>query len=452
MYWKSKALYEALWDEFHLSKDAVFQTSKNMHHEIQLVYFKSLTDETKIQAIIFKPFYELDGDDGFSRYIRSLPNTSAFRETDDLRKKIIEGNLVLFCGQQIYILDVKKAVNNTVRESTIETVIQGPQFGFSENVEVNLNLIRHRYRQSTLMVETQVLEIDIPETVYILYDSQYVNRDRLQEIKNRLSQIKGKSLQAVGELEQRLNKQKITLFPTSMITERPDRVALNLAQGKVVLMINGTPFVLLAPAVFYDFMSSMEDIYQSWGVSRFIIALRYLGLSISLVLPSLYVGVTSFNPELFQVQLALSIAGSRVGVPYPSYLEVLFMLIMMELLTEASIRLPKTIGSTATTVGGLILGQAATEAGLVSNIMIILVAAVAISNFVIPINAMGFSLRVSKYFVLLLTTWYGLVGLMAGMLLLFGYLCKLDSFGQPYLRLFLGSNDKDLLNEKENAS
>ncbi len=452
MYWKSKVLYDALWEQFHPSQDAKLQISKNEYEEIRLVYLKSLTDEAKIQTLILKPFYELVSEEDFSRYIRSLPNTSGYQETDNLAKKILEGNLILFSGLHVFIIDVKKAVNNAATQASVENVIQGPQYGFSENIEVNLNLIRHRYPQETLRIEVQVLNTQIPQSVYLVYDTQFVNEDRLQKIKERLGKIKGKTLQAVGELEQKLNHEKITLFPTSMITERPDRVALNLSQGKVALMVNGTPFLLLAPAVFYDFMSSMEDIYQSWGVSRFIILLRYFGLFISLILPSMYVGVTSFNPELFQVQLALSIAGSRVGVPYPSYLEVLFMLVMMELLTEASIRLPKTIGSTATTVGGLILGQAATEAGLVSNIMIILVAAVAISNFVIPINAMGFALRVSKYFVLLLTTFYGLVGMVVGMIFLTGYLCKLDSFGQPYLRLFLGDNDKDLFNDKETVS
>jgi hypothetical protein len=227
-----------------------------------------------------------------------------------------------------------------------------------------------------------------------------------------------------------------------MITERTDRIALNLAQGKMVILIEGSPFGLILPAVFFDFMSSMEDLYQPYWVSRFLITLRYLGLFISLLLPGLYVAITSYNPEVFQVQLALGIAGSRSSVPYPSYLEVLFMLIMMELLTEASIRLPKSIGSTATTVGGLILGQAATEAGLVSNIMIIIVSAVAISNFVIPINEMSFSMRVMKYIILLLAAMTGMIGLVIGLMGLLLFLVRLDSFGKPYLKMFFGEGSK----------
>ncbi|GAA3328943.1 hypothetical protein GCM10020331_074960 [Ectobacillus funiculus] len=153
---------------------------------------------------------------------------------------------------------------------------------------------------------------------------------------------------------------------------------------------------------FYDFMNSMEDNYRSYWITKSTKILRYTGLLISLILPGTYVAVTSFNPEIFRVQLALSVAGSRVGVPYPSYLEVLFLLLIMELLIEASIRLPKSISGTATTVGGLILGTAATEAALASNIMIIIVSAVAISNFAIPINEMSFAIRVTKILAIVL--------------------------------------------------
>ncbi|WP_311198761.1 spore germination protein [Paenibacillus hexagrammi] len=187
-------------------------------------------------------------------------------------------------------------------------------------------------------------------------------------------------------------------------------------------------------------MASMEDFYQNYWISRFVVILRMLGLFVSTTLASWYVGLVSYNPEVLRVQLSLSIAGSRASVPYPSYVEVFFMLIMTEMLIEASIRLPKSIGSTATTVGGLILGQAATQAGLVSNIMIILIAAVAISNFVIPINMMSFGMRVAKYVLLLFTTMFGLMGLIAAFIGLVAYLASMESYGQPYLKLYFESS------------
>ncbi len=202
-------------------------------------------------------------------------------------------------------------------------------------------------------------------------------------------------------------------------TERTDRITYNLSGGKVVLLLDGDSLVILAPAVFFDFMTSMEDNYHPYWVTKFAEILRYIGLVTCVIFPGLYVAIASYNPEIVRPELALSVAGSRIGVPYPSYVEVLFMLIVTELLTEASIpeasiRLPKAVSATATTVGGLILGTAATDAALTSNIMIIIISAVAISTFVIPINEMSFSIRVSKYIILLFATFGGMAGLMLG--------------------------------------
>jgi hypothetical protein len=252
-------------------------------------------------------------------------------------------------------------------------------------------------------------------------------------VKEFLSSIDIEMFQSGEQLLDFTKKSQRVLFPTIMVTERPDRTVINIAAGKVILLVAGSPFAVLMPTVLKDQMSSMADIYQTYWIGKFLLIVRYIGLVTTITLPALYVALTSYNPEVFRAQLALSVAGSRHAVPYPSFVEVIIMLLMMELLMEASIRLPKAIGPTATTVGGLILGQAATEAGLVSNIMIIIVSLGAISNFVIPINTFSFAVRVSKYFILLLSIFYGLVGVILGIFLLLAYMVSLDSFGKPYL-------------------
>ena len=269
----------------------------------------------------------------------------------------------------------------------------------------------------------------------ILHDTKLANRETVKSVNEFLASIEVEMFQSGEQLLDIIKKSNRSLFPVMLVTERPDRVAVNLAAGKIIILVSGSPFAVILPTVMKDFMASMADIYQTYWVGRFLQLLRYIGFVISIILPGLYVAVTSYNPELFRVQLALSIAGSRTGIPYPSFVEVLLMLFMMEMLIEASLRLPKAIGPTATTVGGLILGQAATEAGLVSNIMIIIVSAVAISNFVVPINAFSFSIRVTKYFILALATLFGLVGVVVGFFMFLAYLVKLDSFGQPFLTL-----------------
>ncbi|WP_186576078.1 spore germination protein [Aquibacillus kalidii] len=436
MFFQNKAKTEDwLMEQLGSSSDIICRNIKSANQKATIIYINSLCDEVNLHKEVLKPFYEASPQE-FTNYIKSLPNAKTVKQKEDILTAILQGGAAISLNGEMLIVEFEKVVNNNVGEATVETVIQGPQNALTEDITTNLNQIRHRYPQASLRIKSKKIGRQSQTKTMILYDEKLASPDLIEGIEKSLANVDIAVLSAAGQLHKQLTTQKRTLFPTMMITERPDRIAYNLAEGKAVIVIDGTPFVLITPSVFYDFMSSMEDVYQSFWISRFIVLLRYMGLAISLLLPAFYIGVTAYNPEFFRVQLALGIAGSRAGVPYPAFLEVLFMLLMMELLTEASVRLPKSIGSTATTVGGLILGQAAVEAGLVSNVMIIIVAAVAISNFVIPINAMSFAMRVAKYILLILTIFFGMVGLVMGVIGLVAYLANLSSSGQPYLKLF----------------
>ncbi|MCI3919510.1 spore germination protein [Paenibacillus sp. TRM 82003] len=440
---KQEITKEALLDGLAGAKDIIKQTLQRGDQKVELVYIKYLCDETVAHDKLITPFYDDSVYANYSDYIASLPIRVVPKDLNAAVTNVVEGFAALFIGDDVFILDVMKLYTSQAREASVETVIQGPQYAFSEAVGTNVNLLRRRYGQPSLEFETTTVGTKSRTTVAIMYDEELVDRKVLEHIKQRLSDIRMPVVQAAGQLSQLIENRKRTLFPRLLVTERPDRAALNLAQGKVVLLLEGTPFAVVAPATFYDFIASMEDIYQTYFVSRFLMVLRYAALLVSLTLPALYVGFAAYNPEVLRVQLAMSIAGSRYAVPYPAFIEVLFMLLAMELLVEASVRLPKMIGSTATTVGGLILGQAATEAGLVSNIMIIIVATVAISNFVIPINAMSFAIRVSKYVLLAFATLYGLIGIVLGLVVIIGYLVSLETFGQPFLKLY-ENDDRDV--------
>ncbi|MNJ47537.1 Spore germination protein B1 [compost metagenome] len=273
-------------------------------------------------------------------------------------------------------------------------------------------------------------------TVAVMYDNSRVDRQVLNELQKRLSDVSIDILQSTGELERYISEQKYRIFPTTVVTERPDRVVFNLAEGKVAVLVNTVGYAIVAPSIFNDFFTAMDDKIQLPLVGWFLKLIRYIGLLITVTLPAFYVAFTSYNPEILKVQISLLIAGSRAAVPYPSFVEVVLMLLMMEFLVEASLRLPKAIGPTATTVGGLILGQAATQAGLVSNIMIIIVSAVAISNFVIPLNMMGFTVRVLKYFLIFFAATFGLIGIVVSIVGIVMYLSGMRSFGKPYLKVF----------------
>ncbi|TVY05596.1 spore germination protein [Paenibacillus cremeus] len=438
---KAKIDQQATWDWLY---EKLGESSDFMYHDLvsdtkrgYMLFIRSLCDEEKVHKLIIEPFYKFGDFENYLTYLCALPFTRMYKTNQDTLDLVLEGCAVLFFDSCICLVDVGLTKNDSISAIEVESSIQGPENALSENILVNLNLIRNRYPQPSLRVEESTVGRLSKTKIAMLYDEQFTDQKTLQKVRRALSEVDADVIQAAGELHLYLTKKKRTLFPTMMTTERPDRIVVNLSHGKIAFLIEGTPFSLIIPAVFYDFMAAMDDFYVPFWVSRFLIGLRYVGLIMTLTLAAFYVAVTSYNPEVLRVQLALSIAGSRAPVPYPSYVEVLFMLLMMELLTEASLRLPKTIGSTATTVGGLILGQAATQAGLVSNIMIIIVSAVAISNYVIPIVAMSYGIRVAKYFILLLATFSGLIGVLIGIVALIAYLISLDSFGQPYLRMYL---------------
>jgi hypothetical protein len=432
---KTHPIQDYLKEKVQQTEDVIFKELYTKSELIKIFYIRTLSDETQIQDLLIKPFYEMERPERFLDYLQSHPKVKLFEDEQKTLDEFEQGEVVILFQNKVFLFDLKVDRNSSVLDTTVETTIQGPQSGFSESLGTNLGLIRQRYPQASLNMESQSIGTVSQTKVLTLYDSKTVNQDVLNNVRKFLSSIEIEMFQSGEQLLDLIKKSKRALFPVMLITERPDRVAVNLAAGKVILLVKGSPFAVVLPTVLKDFMTSMADIYQTFWVGKMLTTLRYFGLFISIVLPSLFVATTSYNPEVFRIQLALSIAGSRSGVPYPSFVEVFLMLLMMELLTEASIRLPKAIGPTATTVGGLILGQSATDAGLVSNIMIIIVSAVAISNFVLPINAFSFAVRVTKYFLLVLSIFFGLVGIVIGFFMLLAYMVSLDSFGKPFLTL-----------------
>lgn len=419
------------------SFDIINKSLDDTEKKIQLYYLKSVADSDLIQQMIIKPFFEMSSLKKYESYISSLPQNSELKDNDQVLMDITKGSVLIQIQNDYYLLDLKLITNNLILETNIEPTIQGPELGLSEDIQTNINLIRQRYHNPSLKIETYVSGQSNNQTVAILYDKDNVNDLVLKNIQKRIKEMEHSVVLSSSELQRLLNDKKWTFMPIMMITERSDRVIQNLAGGKVILVLDGTPNAIIAPSVFFDFMTSMDDKYLPFGISKFLRLLRYFGLFTCLLLPGFYVAITSYNPEIIRAELAFSVAGSRVGVPFPSFMEVLFLLVFMELLTEASIRLPKSVSGTATTVGGLILGTAATEAALTSNIMVIIVSAVAIATFAIPINEMSFAIRLIRYVLLFFASIAGITGLILSFLTFILYLTNIDSFGEPYLKLYI---------------
>ena len=427
------------------SADIVKTTLKGRGEAVHLLYLKSVVDVILLQSIVVKPFYEMSEEQNFAEYIHSLPYVTKMPTGDEeVLIEIAKGNVFIMIGKQITLLELKVVAANEVQQAIMEPTIHGPQLGLSESIETNINLMRQRYHKPSLIIESIQLEDASNRDIALVYDAETLKPRLLEKIKERILHLDVELVQATGDLQYYLNNKKYSLFPTSLLTERPDRILHNIAGGKVIILVDGSPHAIIAPITFFDFMLSMEDAYYSFWVVTLIRFLRYAGLFTCIMLPALYVGVTSYTPDIFRTELALTVAASRIGVPYPSFIEVFFMLIFIELLTEASMRLPNSISATATTVGGLILGTAAVEAALTSNIMVIVVSLVAISTFVIPISEMNYAVRVCRFILLLYTTAFGLAGMMLGILGLLLYLINKDSFGEPYLRMFWKNRQEEL--------
>lgn len=403
--------------------------------QVSLLYIKSVTDGQAISRNIIAPFYEMGHPAAYYSYVADYPGSEEVTDGQRALDLLLSGYacigreeaLLLRCppggGQQYQGDDHGEHQSRPLRCA-------------GENLAVNLNLVRRRYLSSALKMEFTVIGNVSKTKAAILYDESRVNHQVLAELKEKLDSLKLDILQAAGELEKYISSDKLRIFPKTIVTERPDRVVFNLAEGKVAILLDTTGYAIVLPSIFNDFFTAMDDKIHLPFVGRFLKLLRILGVAMTLWLPALYIAFTSYNPEIVRVQIALLIGGSRATVPYPSFVEVILMMIMMEFLTEASLRLPRAIGPTATTVGGLILGQAATAAGLIGNIMIILVSVVAISNFLVPLNMMSFSIRVLKYFFVIAAAVLGLVGVVICLVGFTLYLCSQRSFGQPYFKMF----------------
>lgn len=417
--------------------DLTMEIMDNGYTQMELCFFPSMSDSQQVKNGILIPFsYRFDPDE-FRRMLRSNLSFTEAKDHGAWIGLLLQGCVLLQYEGVVYSFDAVRKLQSQPEDTEVEASLQGPQSAMTEDLDMNTYLIRLRYNVPTLVVK-KLKKGEFSRTrLNILYDREKVNRKSLEELEQRMERVKTKLLQASGQLAMLLGNNRFTMFPVTLQTERPDRVAQFLGRGKIAILVDGSRFAIMLPVRFFDFMHAMDDDYEPFWMGRLIIAFRYIGMMLSMTLPALYIAVAMYNPEFFRVQLAFSIDGSRAAVPYPAFIEVFIMLFMIEALIEASIRLPRFVGSTAATVGGLILGQAAQQAGLVSSIMIIVTSVVAISNFVIPNSSFSYSIRALKYVFVITSIFYGMVGIIVMSFVVVVYLCHLRSFGQPYLSLFL---------------
>lgn len=270
-------------------------------------------------------------------------------------------------------------------------------------------------------------------TVAYCYLSGVASETVIQEVEKRLSEIDIDAIMDVGYLEQFIEDNPFSPFPQTQSTERPDRTVANILEGRVAILVDGSPFALMVPVVFNQFYQTTEDYSSRFLMGSFTRIARMLALVFSLIFPSLYVSFISFNPELLPTEFAVAVAGGRAGVPYPAVIEVLIIEIAMEILREATVRLPKEVGGALSIVGVLVIGQAAVEAGLSSPITVVVIALTTIGSFATPAYTAAFALRMLRFPIMILAGIFGLYGVMIGIIYIFNHMLSIKSFGVPYM-------------------
>ena len=392
-----------------------------------------------IDAEIAKYDAEHEQENYFSFVKQHLLPAGEITTADDLEQgslAMMNGDVLLLLDgcQQGFIIDAKGFPHRSIGTSQNEMVLRGPQEAFTETLRVNTALIRRRLRTDQLKLEEKTLGRYTKTQVAVVYLDGVANNNIIAELHRRLDNLKNvDSILDSSCIEQYIEDSPFSVFPQIQYTERPDKVAASLLEGRIALVVDGSPEVLLLPLMFVQLLQSPEDYYNRVVSGTFMRWIRYMGVLIATTFPSLYVAITSFHPEMLPLNLFLSISSAREGVPFPAFVEALIMELAFELLREASIRLPGAIGNTIGIVGALVIGDAAVSAHLVAPQMVIVVAITAIGSFTVPSMEASYPIRLLRFPLMLLAATFGLYGVMFGWLIILMHLLHLRSFGFPYL-------------------
>lgn len=377
-----------------------------------------------------------------SKNALGVSDMTLFETVEEAAAGLLTGDVILFVDgfdMAIKIPD-KGYPNMGVQEPESEKVIRGSREGFSDSIKTNTALLRKRLKTPKLRVKEVKMGTRSNTNVDIVYMDDLVYPGLLKEVERRLNRYEIDGVLDSGIVEQLSEEKWYSPFPQFQTTQRPDRAAMAILEGRIVILSDNSPTGLILPADYNSFIKTSDDYYNRWEIASFGRMLRYLAAFFSMTIPGLYLAVTNFHTQILPTTLLLSFAAAREGVPFPAVVEVLLMEIAFELLREAGVRLPGAMGNTIGIVGGLIIGQAAVEANIVSPIVVIVVAFTALCSFAIPNEEFATAFRLLKFGFILFSSWLGFYGFLYALLFVLIHLSHLKSFGIPYLMPFVGAD------------
>ncbi|QGP91293.1 Spore germination protein B1 [Neomoorella glycerini] len=350
-------------------------------------------------------------------------------------KHVLDGDTVLLLDgyNKGVALSTRSWEHRAIDEPITESVVRGPRESFIESLRTNTALLRRRLKTPSLKMELVCLGRYTMTNIVITYIEDLADPAVVREVRQRLERIQIDGILESAYIEELIEDNPSSPFPQIDHTERPDKVVAALLEGRVGILVDNTPFALIVPTLFVQFIQSSEDYYERYYLSSFLRLARFVALNIALLLPAAYVAVSTFHQEMLPTNLLVKLASQREGIPFPAVVEAIMLELTFELLREAGVRLPRPVGQALSIVGALVIGEAAVSAGLVSPSMVIVVALTGISSFAIPSFAMAITLRLLRFIMLILAGTLGFYGIMLGLLAILVHLNTLRSFGVPYL-------------------
>ena len=413
---------------------------------IEVAVSNMMLDDSALGKMI-NHFWEISPED-IQEFVRhnslGIADVKKLENLDESIDAMLAGNAVFFIDgyDKAMKISSKGYPSTGVMEAESEKVLRGSREGFSDSVKSNSALVRKRLRDTRLKVEEYKIGVRSHTLTQVLYMDDLVHEGLLEEVKERLEEFQIDGILDSGMLEQLTEDVWYSPFPQYQTTERPDRAVQEILNGKVVILCDNSPEALILPGNFSSFMESSEDWYHRFEMASFLRILRYLAVIMATVLPGLYLAVIRFHTQILPSALILSFAEAREGVPFSSVVELIFLELAFELIREAGVRVPGSLGNAIGIVGGLVIGQAAVEANLVSPIVVMIVALTALGSMTVPNEEFAAAFRLVKYGFLILGGYLGIYGIVLGVYLVIGHLAGLISFGIPYLVPFIKKEQK----------
>jgi len=435
---------EALKNIFQDSSDVVYRSVQFTESRKGLVvYIEGMIDTKGVEQHIIAPLIEgLAKAEGQVERLSELPFTripltqmATASDWTSVIEAILTAHVVIFMddSNEVLTFDVKGGSRRSVQEPSTETVIRGPREGFTESLRINTALLRFKIKTEKMKLKSLVVGRITKTDVAVAYIDGLAKQELVDSVVDRLQQIDMDGILESGYIEEWIEDNPSSPFPQMQYSERPDTIAAQLLEGKIAIFVDGTPFVLVAPVTLWQLLQSSEDYYERYFIVNFIRWIRLFFLVVALILPGLYIAVTTYHQDMLPSALMLSIATAREGIPFPVIIEALIMEISFEALQEAGIRLPKTIGQAVSILGALVIGQASVQAGIVSAPMVIVVSMTGIASFTLPRFNLAVTVRMLRFIIMFLAAVFGLFGIVVGTVWIVVHLTQLKSFGVPYL-------------------